>query len=182
MSGSTLYERAPANALHLPIRRARARMPDAHASALTGLAPGRLPGFADARHGGPFATHARASNALGPLTPSLQSNPSRQSNAFARVCQALKVGSLSLEETVGNAADAATDAPGSAAPGLEIQSAACCPHHAGRQAVLSRAFGMACHRRLAPSQRRHLLLIRPEHDIRTLFAPSVGPVREAHDA
>ena len=56
--------------------------------------PGRLLGLTNARHGGPFATHARALSASHSRTPSCQSHASCTATSGARVCQALENSSL----------------------------------------------------------------------------------------
>ena len=83
-------------------------MPDAHASALAGLAPGRLLRFANALLGGPFATHARASDALSLRTPSLQSNPSWPSNGSWRARVSGNGNIAATRTMVRNAAGAAS--------------------------------------------------------------------------
>ena len=121
-------------------------MPDAHASALAGLAPGRLLGFANALLGGPFATHARASNALGSRMLSFQSYPPRLFNARrARVSGNCNYGRCA-EVIVRNAAIAATW-PGASRPPCEfsLPPAADASHRC--RIVLDKALGMIHHRR-----------------------------------
>lgn len=71
--------RATSHALHLPTPGPRTRMPDAHASALAGLAPGRLLGFANAAGAAGFWKGASRHHATRPgLTElTLAAHPSR---------------------------------------------------------------------------------------------------------